>query len=714
MQNRNRVLAPLVIACGLWGSHWLHAGTSAESEATGARLDHVSRAAIQAISDQIDSLVEKKLADVDQQPHRRVDDQRFLRRVYLDIVGRIPTLEEARRFLTSHDADKRADLIDQLLVSPGYVSHNFNFWADILRIKNRLQGGNPGAPYIDFVKASIANGMPYDQFVRELLTSEGSALSRGNGATGYYLRDVGMPEDNMANTVRIFLGTRIECAQCHDHPFDKWSQRDFFEMVAFTGGLQTRMAPNGRNRGFQMRRTIRESDAPARVKQVAQNLLRPLSYGVSGGGTGLARLPDSYQYDDGEPNEVVKAKTLFDDLPLVHPTIPASRSLPRFQRRGRNANRIPGAKDIQSREAFASWLTSPDNPRFNQVIANRMWKKALGLALIEPLDDLNDESTASHPPLMQYLEQQMVELGYDLRQFQRAIYYTATYQREASSEDDVDPTKYHFPGPLLRRMSAEQIWDSFVTLATPDVDTRTNPRQRMGRYLMGADLYESFEKVKDMSVEEILALAEQQTAMRDNPELRRARVREAMMEMREEDPFAEEARDLRRRMTRLKQMQNRARQNRRPGIVRAMQQQIQEVQKLLRHTPVGQRGDLVRASELPSPAPAGHFLREFGQSDRDQIENAHAEPAVTQVLSLMNGQIEQKIIGNPRTILMRNVVLSESPQDKIDTIFLSMLSRYPTRSERRTWIKAGQEHGAEAAHDLIWTLANTSEFMFIQ
>ena len=711
-----RILYTLGVVALLVPIHPVTAAPAKSSDVpSSGSVTETARGQIRKVSQQIDVLVEQQLAEHQQKPNRRADDETFLRRIYLDIAGRIPTLEETREFLGSKEKNKREKLIDSLLDSDAYVSHQFNYWADVLRIKNRLRGGNPGRPYIDFVKSSIANNRPYDEFVRELLTAEGPAMERGNGATGYYLRDVGMPEDNMANTVRIFLGTRIECAQCHDHPFDEWTQRDFFEMVAFTGGLQTRMAPGGMMNALQRRRQIQKLDAPAKVKQAAANILRPLSYGVAGGGTGLARLPDSYQYDDGEPNEIVTAKTLFEDKELVHPTIPVLRNSKRFRKRkGRNANRINGARDIDSRQAFADWLTAPENPRFSQVIANRMWKQAMGLALIEPLDDLSDESESSNPKLMEYLSEQMVALDFDLRQFQRALFYSATYQRESSSQDVLDAAKYYFPGPVLRRMTAEQLWDSFVTLAVPDVDTRENPRQKVGRYMMGGDVYEGFEKVKDMSIEEVLELAEEQVEMRNNPEKRKQRFREMMMGAEENSGFANEAKSLRKEIARLRNLQRRAVKNRNWVMARALQQKTRDVQQRLNHTPTRQRGDLVRASELQSPAPAGHFLREFVQSDRDQIENANSEAAVTQVLSLMNGQIEKHIIANPRTVLMRNVVMADSTAEKIEVVFLSMLGRNPTRAERAVWLQAGKEYGDEAANDMIWTLANTSEFMFVR
>jgi len=674
-------------------------------------ISNVSIADIKVVSEKIDDLVTKRLAANDQRPNASIDDETFLRRIHLDIVGRIPTLTEAQKFLKSRDKNKRAKLIDELLESEGYVSHQFNYWADILRIKTRLQGGNPGKPYIDFLKSALTSNMKYDAMVRELLTSSGPALARNNGATGYYLRDLGMPEDNMANTARIFLGTRLECAQCHDHPFDKWTQREFFEMVAFTGGMQTRNRGNAMNSMGSIRNQLKKSDASEKVKQLAANLVRPLTYGVNGGGTGLARLPDSYQYDDGEPNEIVTAKTLFEHEEIVHPTIPVSRNKKKRKRNNRQRNTIQNAKDIGAREPFAGWLTSHDNPRFTKVIANRLWKQTMGLGLIEPVDDITDDTVASNPELMDFLTQQMIEFDYDLKQFYRAIYNSKTYQRECSDVDVSDPAKFHFSGPLLRRLTAEQLWDSFLTLAVPELDSRENPRNKVGRY--GGDIYEGYEKAKNMSVDEIIAMAEDEIEMRNNPKKRQARNRQKMMDA-SKTKYDAVAEDLKSELKRLKQAQSRAKKQKRFQAVRMIGSKMKDIQTQLRHVPNRVSADMVRASELPSPAPAGHFLREFGQSDREQIENANAEPAVSQVLSLMNGQIEKRIINNPRTVLMQNMVQADGVANKINVIYLSMLSRRPTRSELKMWKQVAAEEGQAGATDLIWTLANTSEFMFIR
>ncbi|WP_075088873.1 DUF1549 domain-containing protein [Verrucomicrobium spinosum] len=162
-----------------------------------------------------------------------------MRRIYLDVVGRIPTKAEAVAFLESKDATKRQKLIDQLLNSDGYVQHAFNFWADVLRVKNGIapggQGREAGAAYIQWLKESLRDNKPYDRMVRELLTADGATYE--DGAMGFYMRDLGMPLDNMAVTTQVFLGTQMVCAQCHNHPFDKWSQMDYYQMAAHSNGM---------------------------------------------------------------------------------------------------------------------------------------------------------------------------------------------------------------------------------------------------------------------------------------------------------------------------------------------------------------------------------------------------------------------------------------------------------------------------------------------
>jgi len=318
-------------------------------------------------------------------------DEVFVRRVFLDLAGRIPTSAEALAFFQYDQKDKRAGLINMLLKRESYVSTFYPFWADILRLKsNRVNTANVvEAAYEKFVKESLRENKPYDQFVRELLSAKGLAWE--NGATGYYYRDPGMPLDNMAITARIFLGTRIECAQCHDHPFDKWKQTDFYRLAAYTHSY---------GESDLMTRTGVRAELDARVKIVNETFKKEKAAASDGGKAAEERktaalanlnahevlgairncfgqltspvelhrdakelkLPHDFKESDGKPFEVVKPAP----LPLMG-----------------TAAEIKEGSDRA--ETFAAWVTSPANPRFTKVIVNRLWKRVFGAPVLDVL-----------------------------------------------------------------------------------------------------------------------------------------------------------------------------------------------------------------------------------------------------------------------------------------------------------------------------------------
>ena len=669
--------------------------SSSENRSTANRGSEPSRKSIQRISDKIDSLVDAKLSSEGLKRNKRSSDEVFLRRVYLDIIGRIPDLQETQAFLASKNKSKRADLIDELLDSYGRTSRQFNYWADLLRIKSRIGNGISGQPYIDFVKDSLAENQPFDEFVQEMLKSSGANLAEENGAVGYYLRDRNMPEDNMSNTIRVFLGTRLECAQCHDHPYDDWTQREYFEMVAFTGGMTYRNADDTTK---ELQKAFRKADIPEKLRGKVNRVVQAIGTGIEGGGTGLTRLPEGFLGDDGVAGEIVVARDMFSGQALTEakiPVLPESKKKQKKKRKKANA-RIRGSKDIGSREIYAAWVTDSENPRFATVIANRLWKQAMGIGLIEPVDIIEAGMEGSNPELMKYLAGTMVQLDFDMKQFQRAIYLSETYQATAFAEDVPDVTKYSFPGPVVRRMSAEQIWDSLLTLMIADADVRRTDLSR--RY---GDSSKIYEEVIEMSPEEIIEFA---------------------LEKAERNPKAQnKAKSERRKKLRAMQAEfqtkiNAAKRKKDFATVKElMAQRAQLVSKNRR-----KQDQFARASELSSPAPAKHFLREFGQSDREVIDNANTEPSVPQVLSMMNGMIEKSICRDRNSLLMQNTLQAENSQECIETVFLSMLSREPSRQEIRAWrsdfdIAARSRNQAkmqETFGDLIWTIANSNEFIF--
>jgi hypothetical protein len=679
-------------------------GDSSNAESAKNQPAKVSRESILRISNRIDELVQAKLEDEEQQRNQTSSDSVFLRRIYLDIIGRIPTLEETQTFLDSKSSTKRADLIDDLQNSYGYTSRQYNYWADLLRVKSRVAGGITGASYVEFVKDSLAQNKPYDQFVSELLTADGANLERGNGAVGYYLRDQNMPEDNMSNTVRVFLGTRLECAQCHDHPFDDWSQRQYFEMVAFTGGIRFR----NEDKSLRMvRNLIRKEDVPEKLRPQMNRIVRSITYGVSGGGTGLARLPEDFLGDEGSPNEVIVAREMFDGKALTQAKIPAPpkrKKNNRKKRPNRQQANIVGSKDIDSRQIYADWMTSPENPRFAKVIANRLWKQAMGLGLIEPVDIIESGTEASNPQLMQFLTDTMIELDFDMKQFLRAIYMTQTYQAEAFGSDVSDPQEYCFNGPIVRRMSAEQIWDSLLTLTLSDIDVRKPSLDPYGRY---GDPYEQFEKLSSGSPKEIVATAKELAEKMSQKGKKRKAYKD--------DPRVKALAAQRQQIQ--KQLRTARKQRNDKAVRQLMTKQAQLVSEFRKK--IG-GNNFMRASELQSPAPASHFLREFGQSDREVIDNSNREPSVPQILSMMNGHIEKSICRDQSSVLMQSAIQCRTSKQCIQTVYLSMLNRKPTGQEISMWRrdfdaavkKRDQRKILESFSDLIWTLANSNEFIF--
>jgi len=572
-------------------------------------------------------------------PAGKASDEDFLRRVYLDLVGRIPTYDEAVAFLELRKPSKRSELIDHLLKSPGYNSTMFNFWADMLRIQTRSRF-DPTAEYGKWVKQAIAENKPYDEIVYELLTSNGR--TKDNGAAGYYLRDSGMPLDNASLTAQIFLGTQIGCAQCHDHPFDKWTQMDFYQFASYTAQVRTRGRAVGGQSGMSMRQ-MRSSYAKMRQqmnkleaneRQMLQLLLRVNSYRVSDTYKPL-KLPEDYQYDDAKPGQTIKPKVIFGAEPELK-----SRT--------------------DTRNSFAGWLTSKDNPQFAKVIANRLWKKMMGIGLVEPVDDFSDTNKAANPELLDYLAKLMVDVDFDIKQYLRVLSHSRVYQL-STSRRELTPENYHAQGAVLRRLGAEQIWDSLLTIAVDKVDTRQSMQVNFGRYGMLAQI-----DADKMKPDELIATAKKLAEARKNP-------RAAMASN--------------------------------PNAARMRQEMMKRRREF--------GGSYTRASEMQSPMPAGHFLAQFGQARREAPNDGHNEPTVPQALSMMNGQVT-KLLMSSRSVLSRNMAEFTEPKDRINVMWLSILSRKPTSGEVRMALGEIRENGNKGYGNLIWALVNSREFMFIK
>ena len=627
-----------------------------------------------AASRHVDKLIEAGYAKHKIEPNAITNDATFVRRVYLDIVGRIPTYDETIAFLDSKDADKRSKVIDTLLDSEGYVSHHFNYWADLLRLQSRMRYA-PAKPYLEFVKQSLRDNKPYDQFVRELITADGYTWD--NGAAGYYLRDTGMPLDNMSNTAQVFLGTQLVCAQCHDHPFDSWTQKQYYQLAAFTYGIQTR------DRSHPMYREIRQMRRDKKLDQdvvrSAGRILQPLAYRVNETNRPL-RLPDDYQYDDHKPKDQIDPATIFGEEVEVKP-------------------------GDSPKEIYARWMTSSKNPRLTHVIANRLWKRVMGIGLIEPVDDIKANVEASNPELMKFLVAKIIESKYDMKQYLRILYNSKTYQRNVSVDEVVEGETYYFPGPILRRLSAEQLWDSLLAMTIPDLDERKGLVRDYNRYANGEELV-------DMEMKEVLKLAEVEAKRR------RAQYKysQATAELQKDLRVAYRTQD-REKITKLREEMTSVR---RELFGPQMEMQMQRTQRRAREQQrdtdprwAGFSRELVRASEGTSPARPGHFLRQFGQSDRETIENSNTEATVPQILTLLNGPIYYQLL-NRNSVLYKKLQEAEGAEEKLDVIYVSILNRHPTENEKKIALPQIESDRNGGVGDVIWALLNTRQFVFVQ
>ncbi len=604
------------------------------------------------------------------------NDEQFVRRVYLDLIGRIPGYEEARLFLKDTDPMKRSKLINQLIDSEGYSSHMFNYFAEMLRVRHNLDQASLRADdYVNWLRRQTERNRPWDQMVYAMLTAEGKMWTEDKtakpgdpgdkGAAGYLLRDAGMPLDNLANTLTVFLGTDVACAQCHDHPFAEWTQMQFYEMASFFGATTTR--PRYVRGDMELMTGIEEMVSEAglditRLRNGIRNYMQANSYAVKDLDTNNLKLPHDYKYKDGQPGDPVKPKFI---------TWTA-------QDKSNAAYRQSKSKDEKLRLSFAAWATHPENPRFAMTIANRMWKRAFGAGVAEPITNIDKPEEASNPELLRYLAEVMKKVKFDLKEFQRIIYNTRAYQSEATTEVIAMGSHYFFQGPQLRRMTAEQSWDSYMTLVLGRPEAYKAPL---------SDLYG---KSIDLNLENE-GLTAKDVLMKYDAYRRIADKERALMGGGLSDAGGDSM-----MMT--------------DGAASSEAAPAGEgAGKFL--TYAGWR--LLRASELPQPERGGHFLAEFGQSPRQLIDGGSRAGSVPQVLMMMNGGA-QEMLTNRQSLIFRAMDKIEDPAGKTEALFLSVMSRKPTEQELQIAKREVEANGEQGYANVIWALINTREFIFIQ
>jgi hypothetical protein len=340
------------------------------------------------------------------------EDAEFLRRVSLDLTGVIPTAERAKAFLDSKERDKRAKLIDELLASADYGKHMADLWSELLLGQNTSNRRMHPEVFIQWLDDSFAANKPWDRMARELLTAEGA--QEKNPAVTYFLANESA--DRITdNVTRNLLGVQLQCAQCHNHPFTGWKQTEYWGMAAFFMKLKS----------DDVNKAALAKKSPAVYEGVQVNKSR-------------RALPESAMF--------VQARFLQGEAPE-----PAYRQ--------------------PYRPVLASWIVAEKNPFFAKAMVNRLWAQCFGRGLVNPVDDMNDNNTPSHPQLLDQLAAGFVAGKYDVKGLLRTIVSSKAYQRSSKpvkGNEKAEPQLYARMG--IKMMSAEMLYDSLAHLSGPRPD----------------------------------------------------------------------------------------------------------------------------------------------------------------------------------------------------------------------------------------------------
>ncbi len=377
----------------------------------------------------IDRLVAEKLAALNLRPSPIADDATFIRRVYLDTIGVLPTAEQVRRFLADTRPDKRAALVDALLTRPEFVDYWTYRWSDVFLVNGQRLRPKAVESYYNWLRRQVAENRPWDQIARDVLTATGSSFE--NGATNFYALHSD-PLEMAENASIAFLGLNINCARCHNHPLEKWTNDQYY--------------------GF--------ANLFARVRAKGWG-------GDPRNGDGLLTLIVLDQGDILQPGR-------------RDPQPPAPLE----------GDVLDIADKRDRRAALADWLTSPDNPYFARAVANRIWANFFGIGIVDPPDDMRESNPASNEALLDALAQYVIDHDFDLKALMRQILISATYQRSSTALAENQVERRYFSRYYPRRLHAEVLLDGIsqvtgVPTQFSEVSFRDGSRAKTDWYPLG-------------------------------------------------------------------------------------------------------------------------------------------------------------------------------------------------------------------------------------
>ena len=346
----------------------------------------------------IDTLVDTKLQQLQFQPAPLCSDEVFLRRVYLDVIGLLPSTEESLAFLNDPSPDKRNRLIDQLLTRPEHAKFWALKWGDLLKMTGKAVGNEGVFKYYRWVEQAIRENLPYDQFARALLSANGSTFSN---PPANFFRTAGDMNESVETISQVFLGARLQCAKCHNHPFERWTQDNYYGLGAFFQRVQ-------------------------RSKTSRPNELL------------------IWSNNNGEVTQPRTGQTMKPWVPV--------------------AGDVDVPADQDRRIAFVNWLIRPDNPYLARVEANRIWSQLFARGIVDPIDDFRDSNPPTNRPLLDAITKQFVDSGYNRRELIRTILQSRTYQASYEANEWNEKDQLYFSHQHPRLLGAEQLLDAINQL----------------------------------------------------------------------------------------------------------------------------------------------------------------------------------------------------------------------------------------------------------
>ncbi len=656
----------------------------------------------------VDRLVEVVAQAHGVTPAPLVDDDAFLRRVTIDLIGRIPTPEEYEQYHDDPAPRRRELLVDRLLAHPRWVQRWAIFLGDLFRVRQDAKGGRELAR---FFQESLRKNVAYDDLVRELLTAIGS--TNRHGAAGFIVAEDAQPLELAGVVTQSLLGVRMKCAQCHDHPFDTWTRKEYYQIAAYFGHT----GQYEKDRPFKVLHVthVREPRVlwPP-VENVAgkpQRALEPIWPVVE-------QFADAQQIEQAITElQVLRAHRqhqVADELFHLEETNDKTRGLAREMAKVHDdlAKHEANRQLTPLRDELAAILTNPRHPAFSRALVNRMWAQFFDCGMVDPVDDFRGDNPPSHPQLLDYLATQFIAHGYDFKSLQRLIVLSHAYQRQQLEQTpplERATAERLFVAAPLRRMLAEAMYDSLIVAGRLD-----------GR----KHAIEDFRKERQVTI----AIARNQDAVNAQgqellqqellltPMMRQANSAEGdyfdQLLADEMDPL----RDLRLLAVGVQEMVpaeiiEEARKRVEAQLKGKVEYEYKTVTRVVDETP-----RFGWAVDMAAPAPGEHFLRQFGQSDRVLLgETRDPNPNLRQALILMNGQLANEAAKVGRREPLYSLLQQDDLTPAIIRVYLEALTRQPTAAEiaqAQTVIESAADRLAGMA-DLRWALLNCHEFRYL-